>query len=497
MEKYLEFSSTTKRFVGVTALDSVTFSVLRGEIHGLCGENGAGKSTLINICAGAYKSDGGGFSIKGTPAHFASPRDAEKRGIGVVFQEVPMCMNMSIAANIFLSPKPKTRRGVLDWRRMNEETTALLELFQIRRQPGDIVGKLTIAEQSLVQIARVLQKTPECLILDEPTSTLSPDQRDILFDVLRKYRSERGMTVLYVSHRMEELFEITDRITVLKDGRYIATLDTQNVTPREIVRLMVGREVEENRRAGAQKGEVALSVRNITRRGVVQDASFDAHYGEILGFSGLQGAGRSELARIIFGLDPRDAGEIIVNGKTAYIGSVSDAIRHGIGYISENRRDDGIVPEMSVGDNIIMVSLKELSKLKVLLRDRIRDMVNGYVARLSIKVSSPFQMISGLSGGNQQKVILSRWLAKDPQILICDEPTRGIDVGAKAEVYAILAGLAKKGMAIIVISSDLPEILAISDRLIVMRQGKITGEISADEASEELIMQYASGVTST
>ena len=496
MEKYLEFSSTTKRFAGVVALDAVTFSVHKGEIHGLCGENGAGKSTLINICAGAYKSDGGSFSVKEAQAHFASPRDAERHGIGVVFQEVPMCMNMSIAANIFLSPHPETRRGSLDWRRMNAETAELMALFQIKRQPRDIVGNLTIAEQSLIQIARVLKKAPDCLILDEPTSTLSPDQKDILFDVLRKYRSERGMTILYVSHRMEELFELTDRITILKDGKYIATLDTPAVTPREVVRLMVGREIEESRRADAKKGAVALSVRNITRKGALRDVSFDAHYGEILGFSGLQGAGRSELARVIFGLDPKDAGEIIVDGKSKRIDSVSDAIQYGIGYISENRRDDGIVSGMSVRDNIIMVSLKELSKLKVLQKDKIRDVVKQYIARLSIKVSSHDQVISGLSGGNQQKVILSRWLAKGPRILICDEPTRGIDVGAKAEVYTILADLAQKGMAIIVISSDLPEILAISDRLIVMREGQITGELTAEEASEERIMQYASGVAS-
>ena len=494
-ENFIEFVNISKVFPGVRALSDISFSIKRGEIHCLCGENGAGKSTLINICGGVYMPDGGHILINDRQERLTSPLKSEELKISIVFQEIPLCRNLSIAANIFLGPKPVTRGGLLDWDTMNAEAEKLIRLFGIRHKPDELVENLTIAEQSLVQIARAIHMQPDFLILDEPTAALSVNQKDVLFDVLRKIRKERELTVLYVSHRLEEIFEITDRITVLRDGKYVKTETTSEVNADRIVNLMVGRELSERVCSSDRvKGKTILEVKNISHKGVLKDISFSLKEGEILGIAGLQGAGRTELMRTIFGLDPRDSGEIILDGTRISIKSPVDAIKRRIGLISENRRDEGIVPLMSVKDNLISVSLKELSQFTFFSRSAIKKTVSKFIDKLKIKVTSPDQKIDGLSGGNQQKVIIARWLAKNPRVLICDEPTRGIDVGAKAEVHNILVELANQRVAVIVISSDLPEILCIADRILVMHEGQINGELEHNEANEEIIMKMATGL---
>lgn len=494
-DNFIEFHNITKEFPGVTALLDVSFSIKRGEIHCLCGENGAGKSTLINLCGGVYTPNKGHIMINGKGVKLNSPLKSEELKIAIVFQEIPLCKNLSIAANIFLGPKPLTHNGMLDWKKMNEDSKRLLEMFRIKHSPSELVENLSIAEQSLVQIAKAIHSEPEFLILDEPTAALSINQKDILFDVLKKIRQERELTILYVSHRLEEIFEIADRITVLRDGKYITTVPVEEADVDKIIKFMVGRQIEPNKYSRGEIDEkTILEVKNIWKEGVLENISFSLKEGEILGLAGFQGAGRTELVRTIFGLDPKDGGEIYLNNKKIIIKKPADAIKNRIGLIPENRRDEGIVPSMSVSENLIILLLKELSSLTYLRSKDIKSVVLKFIEKLKIKVSSPKQKIESLSGGNQQKVIIGRWLAKNPKILICDEPTRGIDVGAKAEVHNILLGLAKQGVSIILISSELPELLSIADRVLVMHEGKITGELFRQEFSEEKIMKLAAGI---
>ncbi len=488
----IEFQGISKSFPGVQALSGVSFAIRKGEIHALVGENGAGKSTLINICCGVLRPDGGHIVLNGSPVRFESPKEAERQKIATVFQEIPICTNMTVAQNIFLGPSPKTRRGFLDVRFMNAETRKLLRIFAIERQPNEIMGSLSLAEQSMVQILRALYAEPDFLILDEPTSSLSIEQKDFLFRYLETVRKERALTVLYVSHRMEEIFEISDRISVLKDGLFIGTVDTPAVDHETIIKMMVGRNIDKHvyQRSGAQ-GETIVEVSHLGRGKVLKDISFSMKRGEIVGLAGLQGAGRTELGRAIFGADGISGGSVSVGGRRVEAKNIRHAIKMGIAMISENRRDEGIVPVMSVNDNLILVSFRKASRLGFLLGRQIRRTVKEYIGRMNIKVSSPRQRIDSLSGGNQQKVIISRWLANDPKLLICDEPTRGIDVGSKSEIHTLLVELAKKGLSVLLISSEMPELLSICDRILVMHNGRITGELSHEEATEEKILFLA------
>jgi ABC-type sugar transport system ATPase subunit len=488
----VEFQGISKSFPGVKALSRVSFSITKGEIHALVGENGAGKSTLINICCGVLRPDEGRILVNGSPVRIESPQDAEREKIATVFQEIPICTNMTVAQNIFLGPSPRTRHGLLDSRSMNAETRKLLEIFAIRRAPVETMGTLSLAEQSMVQILRALYLQPDFLILDEPTSSLSPGQKDLLFRHLQQVRRERALTVLYVSHRMEEIFEISNRISVLKDGLYIGTVDTAGTSHDAIIRMMVGRTIDTQvYQAPTALGEPVLEVSHLGRDKVLHDISFSIRRGEIVGLAGLQGAGRTELGRAIFGADPVNAGTVTVAGNKGDGRNVARAIGAGIAMISENRRDEGIVPVMSVNDNMILVSFRKGARFGFLAGRAIRKLVKDYIGRMSIKVSSPLQRIDSLSGGNQQKVIISRWLANDPAILICDEPTRGIDVGSKAEIHNMLVDLARKGLAVLLISSEMPELLAVCDRILVMHNGRITGELSHGEATEEKILTLA------
>ena len=491
-QNHIEFHGISKSFPGVQALSEVSFSIHRGEIHALVGENGAGKSTLINICFGVLRPDKGHISVNGSPVQFETTKDAERHKIATAFQEIPICSNMTVAQNIFLGPTPKLLHGFLDNRFMNSETKQLLRVFDIDRQPTEAMERLSLAEQSLVQILRAVYSEPDFLILDEPTSSLSGEQKSRLFKLLEKLRTERALTVLYVSHRMEEIFDISNRISVLKDGRFMGTVDTPDVDHDRIIKMMVGRNVEKHAYArNSALGETIVEVSNLNRGKILKDISFCIKMGEIVGLAGLQGAGRTEVGRAVFGADRIDTGSVSIEGKTVRPMTVRQAMKMGIAMISENRRDEGIVPAMSVRDNLIMVSFRKASRLGFLAFSWIRQIVETYIGMMNIKVSSPQQRIDSLSGGNQQKVIISRWLSNTPKLLICDELTRGIDVGAKAELQATLNDLAKKGLAVLLISSEMPELLSICDRILVMHNGRITGELSHEEATEEKILFLA------
>jgi ABC-type sugar transport system ATPase subunit len=489
---HIEFLEVSRSFPGVQALAGVSFSIRRGEIHALVGENGAGKSTLINICCGVLRPDNGHVIVNGSPVHFESTKDAERHGFATVFQEIPICHNMTVAQNVFLGPAPATRHGFLNSAFMNSETRELLRIFDIRRQPDDIMGVLSLAEQSMVQVLRATYARPDFLILDEPTSSLSVEQKRMLFDLLKRLRNERALTVLYVSHKMDEVFEISNRISVLKDGHYIATVDTVGVDHETIIKMMVGRNIEKHvYKRNSVPQETVVEVNHLTRTSVLENITFSIRRGEIVGLAGLQGAGRTELGRAIFGADRIDSGSISIDGKQVSPGNVRHAMRLGIAMISENRRDEGIIPALSVRDNLILVFFRKASRLGILNGSVIKRIVDSYIDMLRIKLSSQLQRIESLSGGNQQKVIIARWLANNPKLLICDELTRGIDVGAKSELQETLFDLAKKGLTVLLISSEMPELLSICDRIMVMHNGRITGELSHEEATEEKILVLA------
>ncbi|MGI6072873.1 MAG: sugar ABC transporter ATP-binding protein [Lachnospiraceae bacterium] len=495
MDTWIKFENITKDFPGVRALNDVSFDIKKGEIVALCGENGAGKSTLINICAGIYRPTSGKVYVKGEEVVFHNADDAESKNISTVFQEVPLCLNMTIASNMFLGPRPAIKRGFLDNAYMNEHTEQLLKIFNLRRSPSDILGRLTIAEQSLVQILKAIDANPELLILDEPTSALSEDQKNILFDILRKLRSN-GVTIMYVSHRMEEIMEIADRVVVLRDGIFSGELNVKECTADQIIRLMVGREMDTSSIYKKRElGDVLLKVSNLNRKAKLSNVSFELRKGEILGFSGFQGAGRTEAARAVFGLDRVDSMDIELDGKKIKIRNSHDAIKNGISLISENRRDDGVISNFDVTRNIVVAALEKVTKGLFVNDGMSRDAAQKYVNLLRTKVTSLRQMMVNLSGGNQQKVIISRWLMTEPRILICDEPTRGIDVGAKAEIHSILMELAQQGVSIIVISSELPEIMTVCDRVIVMCEGRVTGQLMREELSEEALVTLASDLS--
>lgn len=495
MDSWIRFENVTKEFPGVRALNNVSFDIRQGEILALCGENGAGKSTLINICSGVYRPTGGKVYIKGEEVVFHNADDAENRKIATVFQEVPLCLNMTIAENMFLGPRPAIKHGFLDTAYMNEHTEQLLKIFHLRREPSDILGRLTIAEQSLVQILKAIDTKPEFLILDEPTSALSEDQKDILFDILRKLRAE-GVTIMYVSHRMEEIMEIADRAVVLRDGAYSGELNVKECTADQIIRLMVGREMNTTSIYEERElGDVLLKVSNLTRGTKLSNVSFELRRGEILGFSGFQGAGRTETARAVFGLDKVDSMDVELEGKPIHIRNSHDAIKNGIALISENRRDDGVISNFDVTKNTVAAALESVTRGLFVNDNASSEATRKYVDMMHTKVSSLRQMMVNLSGGNQQKVIIGRWLMTQPRILICDEPTRGIDVGAKAEIHSILMNLAKQGVSIIVISSELPEIMTVCDRVVVMCEGRVTGELKRSELSEEALVTLASDIS--
>ncbi|WP_273334380.1 sugar ABC transporter ATP-binding protein [Dictyoglomus turgidum] len=484
-----------KSFPGVQALKDAYFELNKGEVHALVGENGAGKSTLMKILVGAYRKDSGRIIYKGKEVDIPNPRVAQEMGISMVFQELNLMPHLTVAQNIFIGREPKRKNLpiFLDDDEINKRTKELLNMLHLKVEPNVKVSNLSVGKQQMVEIAKALSFNSEVIIFDEPTAALSEAETEELFSVIRKLKSQ-GIGIIYISHRLEELREIADRVTVMRDGQYIGTDYMKNLTIEKIISMMVGREIYETLREKEveESAEVVLEVRNLKRSKVFRDISFSLRKGEILGFAGLIGAGRTEVARAIFGADPVDSGEVYVKGKKVHIRNPWDAISHGIAYLSEDRKRYGLMPDLDVKSNIILPSMKDFLKALGFVDDKKAEKVsNEYIQRLRIRTPSVRQKVKNLSGGNQQKVVVAKWLLRNCDILIFDEPTRGIDVGAKNEIYKLLNELIAEGKSIIMISSELPEILRMSHRIVVMCEGRITGILDADEATEEKILKYA------
>jgi ribose transport system ATP-binding protein len=483
-----------KSFPGVHALADCRFELRAGEVHALVGENGAGKSTLMKVLAGIYAKDAGRIVYKNQEVEIPNPRTAQLLGISMIHQELNLMPHLTVAQNIFIGREPRQRfQFFLDENALNEQTREVLGRLHLTLDPRTRVSDITVAKQQMVEIAKALSYNAEVLIMDEPTAALTESEIDELFNVIRHLR-DKGVGIVYISHRLEELKRISDRITVMRDGRYIDTVQTQEVPIERIISLMVGRTIFETAPEVPEDtdSEIVLEVRNLNRGRALRDVSFTLKRGEILGFAGLMGAGRTEVARAVFGADPIDTGEIYVKGKIAHIRSPGDAVMHSIGYLSEDRKRYGLTLSMTVETNIVLAAFKRfLGPLGVVSSSKVRATSEQYVRALSIKTPTLQQKAKNLSGGNQQKIVIAKWLAAETDILIFDEPTRGIDVGAKSEIYKLLNELARQGKAILMISSELPEILRMSHRIIVMCEGRITGELSSAEATQEKIMTYA------
>src|SRR5437867_6756419 len=484
----------SKDFPGVHALRDTHFELRRGEIHALVGENGAGKSTLMKILAGVYRMDSGRIRLKGADVDIATPRAAQQLGISIIHQELSLMPNLTAAQNIFIGREPRGMLPfLLDERALNKNAQALFDQLHLRLDPQTKVAYLAVAQQQMVEIAKALSHRAEVVIMDEPTAALTETEIDELFRIIGKLR-ETGVGVVHISHRLEELKRISDRVTVMRDGQYIATLETKDASLDRIISLMVGRTIYEAAPEIPETAhpDVVLDVRGLNRGRMVRDVSFSLRRGEILGLAGLVGAGRTEVARAVFGADRPDSGTILVHGRPAHINSPADAVRYGIGYLSEDRKRYGLALGMDVETNIVLGTLRRF--LRALGRvdfRRTRRVAEQRVRQLAIKTPSLRQRVRNLSGGTQQKVVIAKWLTADTDILIFDEPTRGIDVGAKSEVYHLLNELARQGKGIVMISSELPEILRMSHRIVVMCEGRIRGELSGAEATQEKIMTYA------
>jgi ABC-type sugar transport system ATPase subunit len=492
-----------KAFPGVLALDGVDLSVKPGEVMALVGENGAGKSTLIKILAGAHHADEGEIYIQDKLVRIDSTRHAQQLGVAVIYQELNLAEQVSVAENIFVGREFRNRFGFIDYKAMYASAQKLLEALEITVDPKAEVRQLSIARKQMVEIAKALSLDASIIVMDEPTSSLpttttesyEKNEVEVLLDLIRELRA-RGKAVIYISHRMNEIFEISDRITVLRDGRLVGVCNTAQTTPEEIVTMMVGRKLEDLYGVPGEKrvGEPVLKVNGLSRAGLLQDISFEVRAGEILGVAGLVGAGRSEMARAIFGADRKDSGEIWVDGKRTNILSPRDAIGAGIGFLPEDRKLQGLFLNNGIRENMTAASIANISKSGFIKKKDEKELSKKFVSQLNIRTPSIEQKARNLSGGNQQKVVLAKWMAVQPKVLFLDEPTRGVDVGAKLEIYTLMREMAQQGMAVVMISSELPEVLGMSDRIIVLREGHLAGEVSRDEATEGNIMAMATGL---
>lgn len=483
-----------KSFPGVHALRDVHFDLYPGEVHTLVGENGAGKSTLMKVLAGVYQKDSGEIMINGKPVEIPNPRAAQRLGISIIHQELNLMNHLTAAQNIFIGREPKKYLGLfLDEKQLNSQTRELFGLLKMDIDPRVKIGELTIAKQQMTEIVKALSFNAKVLIMDEPTAALNEVEIEELFGIIRHLRSQ-GVGIIYISHRMDELFRISDRITVMRDGQYIDTLKVSDTNLDHVISLMVGRKIYESAPQVdlAANKPVVLKVSGLNQGKTLKNVSFEARKGEILGFAGLMGAGRTETARAVFGADPIDSGEILVNGKKVTIRHPSDAVRHGIGYLSEDRKRYGLAVGMDIETNIALASMQTFTNFGGFINTKATQKAgNDMVEKLSIRTPSLNQKAKFLSGGNQQKVVVAKWLIRNCDILFFDEPTRGIDVGAKQEIYKLLNELAESGKTIIMISSELPEILRMSHRIVVMCEGRVTGELPASEATQEKIMKLA------
>ncbi|HBP4034686.1 TPA: sugar ABC transporter ATP-binding protein [Escherichia coli] len=493
-ETFLQMKHITKRFPGVLALNDVQFTLRRGEVHALLGENGAGKSTLMKILSGVYQPDEGEIIFEDKPVSFSDPLSAQNVGITIIHQEFNLFPELTVEENIFIGREfCKKNRWRLDEKQQRQATIEILQKLNLAIKPDTLVADLTVAQQQMVEIAKAISVNARILIMDEPTAALTETEIESLFRVTRLLK-EQGTGIVYISHRLEELALIADRATVMRDGQYISTVDYECVKISDLIAMMVGRDLGNiyPRREALQQRIPVLKVNGLTRKGVLNDINFTLYRGEILGFAGLMGAGRSELARAIFGADSIDSGTLKLNGKETVIKDISDAIQQGISYLTEDRKKEGLALNLSVERNIMLGNYPEYSdRFGNVDSRRCQQTSEEQVKALRIKTPNLEQAALNLSGGNQQKIIIARWVCKDTDILIFDEPTRGIDVGAKLEIYELMNRLVAKGKSIIMISSELPEVLGMCDRILVMRSGRITGELSAKEATQEKIMQYA------
>jgi ribose transport system ATP-binding protein len=496
-EPILTVRGVTKSFPGVRALKGVDLTIWPGEVHALVGENGAGKSTLMKILAGAQRPDGGEITLYGKPVHFHTPHQARAAGIGIIYQELTIAPNLTVAGNVFLGSE-ETKLGFLtDTPAMITHTQEVLDRLGARFRAAQRAAHLSIAEQQQVEIARALFYKSRILVMDEPTTALSDRETDRLFDIVRQLRSE-GLAIIYISHRMAEIYELSDRLSVFRDGEFVGELTRPDFSADRIIEMMVGRKLEDlypEKIAG--HGDVVLQVKNMSDKEHVKNASLELRAGEVLGLSGLVGAGRTELARLIFGADPKESGEVYLNGKLVDIKHPIDAVKLGIGYVPEDRKLAGVFLQMSCRDNIAMNILDRNAKGGIIDFGYVNERARAQAKALSLRAASLWVRAGGLSGGNQQKLLLARWLEINPKVLILDEPTRGVDIGAKAEIYAVIQQLASKGMAVVFISSELPEILGVCKRVIVMREGVVMGEVGGDtgiEVTQQNIMKLATGV---
>jgi rhamnose transport system ATP-binding protein len=482
----------SKRFGATQALDDVSLELLPGEVHGLVGENGAGKSTLVKILAGIHQPDSGSIGLDGEAVLINGPAYARSLGLAVVHQEPRLFPDLSVTENVFLGHAPTSRLGALDWRRMQRETRALFEELGVRLDPAAQVRGLSMADQQLIEIAKALSLEARILVLDEPTASLSAHEVERLFSIVRQTR-ERDVAILFVSHRLDEVFELCDRSTVLRDGRHVITAPTAQLGAADLIRHMVGREVTLFPKVETALGDVLLEVSGLTRKDAFEDISFAVRAGEILGLAGLVGAGRTEIARVLFGIDRADAGQIRLAGRGVSFSSPSRALEAGIAYLPEDRHQQGLLLDFSIASNVTLPILARLFPRFFIRGSTERRLAGDLARQLQIRMTGVEQLAASLSGGNQQKVVLAKWLASKPRVLILDEPTRGIDIGAKVEVHRIISELAGSGLGIVLISSDLPEVLAMSDRIVVLHEGRLTAEISRAEANQEEVMFAATG----
>ncbi|MGG6138221.1 sugar ABC transporter ATP-binding protein [Pantoea allii] len=492
----LEMREITRRFGNFYALKGVDLTVYPGEVHALMGENGAGKSTLMKILAGAYTASSGEVLIDGKPWQLKGPKEALAAGITLIYQEINLAPNLTVAENIFLGSEI-TRAGMVKRHQMADEAQQVINRLGAQFSATDKVSRLSIAEQQQVEIARALHRNSRILVMDEPTAALSNRETEQLFALIKRLRSE-GMAIIYISHRMAEVYELSDRVSVLRDGQYVGSLTRDNLNASELVRMMVGRPLSDlfNKDRTIPRGDVRLAINHLSDGGKVHPCSLEVRAGEIVGLAGLVGAGRSELAQLIFGVHRLKQGEIWIDGQKVAIHSPREAIAHGIGFLTENRKEQGLFLEMAAQENIVMATLERDASYGMLNRRKSRKIASEAISSLNIRVPHALVRAGGLSGGNQQKLLISRWIAIGPRILILDEPTRGVDVGAKSEIYRMMQDMARQGVAILMISSELPEVVGMSDRVYVMHEGAIAGELAGDRISQENIMTLATGAHS-
>ncbi len=490
-ENTLRLTNISKSFAGVHALRGVQLELRPGEVHALLGENGAGKSTLVKVITGVHQPDTGEIYLNDRHIQISDPRQATALGISAIYQELSLFPDLDIAENIFVGRQPTLTGGLIDWRNMYRQAEQLLQSLEVQVNLKTKARYLSIAQQQMVEIARALSMNARILIMDEPTSALTLNEVADLFQIVRRLR-ENGTAILFISHRLEELFEIADRVTVLRDGTFVNTLPMAGVTQEELIRMMVGRTVQDLfPKKQVEQGEVVLRVKNLTRRGAFKDVSFELHKGEILGMAGLVGAGRTEVSQALFGIAPADEGVIEIDGRPVHVTNSRQAMQYGLALVPEDRQHHGLVAPMDITDNVTLPVLGRFTKRGWLLAQDARQAAHVAANQMEVKATTVWQKVRELSGGNQQKVVLAKWLSTRPHILILDEPTRGIDIGTKAAVHSLMSDLAAQGIAILMISSELPEVLGMSDRILVMHEGQVTGLFQRSEATQEKIMKAA------